>query len=199
MITRDEALAIMHEFVQSPSLRRHMYAVEAAMRFYARQFGEDEEKWGITGLLHDFDWEIHPNLNDHPIKGAVILRERGVPEEIVHAILTHAPERTGLRPQTRMEKALRACDEITGLITAVALVRPSKSLYDLKVKSVKKKWKDKAFAAGVNRQDIEEAAAEFGVDLWEHVGNVIAAMRSIAPVLGLDGSLAQSRETRAQA
>ena len=191
MLTRDEALAIVHEFVKSPSLRRHMYAVEAAMRFYARKFGEDEEKWGLTGLLHDFDWEIHPNLDEHPIKGAPILRARGVPEEIVHAILTHAPERTGLQPQTRMEKALRACDEITGLITAVALVRPSKSLYDLKVKSVKKKWKDKAFAAGVHRGEIEEAVADFGVDLWEHVANVIEAMRSIAPELGLDGSLAQ--------
>ena len=191
MLTRDEALAIVHEFVKSPSLRRHMYAVEAAMRFYARKFGEDEAKWGLTGLLHDFDWEIHPNLDEHPIKGAPILRARGVPEEIVHAILTHAPERTGLQPQTRMEKALRACDEITGLITAVALVRPSKSLYDLKVKSVKKKWKDKAFAAGVHRGEIEEAVADFGVDLWEHVANVIEAMRSIAPELGLDGSLAQ--------
>ncbi len=191
MLTRDEVLAIVHEFVKSPSLRRHMYAVEAAMRFYARKFGEDEEKWGLTGLLHDFDWEIHPNLDEHPIKGAPILRARGVPEEIVHAILTHAPERTGLQPQTRMEKALRACDEITGLITAVALVRPSKSLYDLKVKSVKKKWKDKAFAAGVHRGEIEEAVADFGVDLWEHVANVIEAMRSIAPELGLDGSLAQ--------
>ncbi len=191
MLTRDEALAIVHEFVKSPSLRRHMYAVEAAMRFYARKFGEDEEKWGLTGLLHDFDWEIHPNLDEHPTKGAPILRARGVPEEIVHAILTHAPERTGLQPQTRMEKALRACDEITGLITAVALVRPSKSLYDLKVKSVKKKWKDKAFAAGVHRGEIEEAVADFGVDLWEHVANVIEAMRSIAPELGLDGSLAQ--------
>ncbi len=192
MLSRAEALAIVHEFVQSPSLRRHMYAVEAAMRFYARRFGEDEETWGLTGLLHDFDWEIHPNLDEHPIKGAEILRARGVPEEIVRAILTHAPERTGLWPQTRMEKALRACDEITGLITAVALVRPSKSLYDLKVKSVKKKWKDKAFAAGVNRAEIEEAVADFGVDLWEHVANVIEAMRGIAPALGLDGSLAQS-------
>ena len=191
MFPREQALAIVHEFVQSPSLRRHMYAVEAAMRFYARKLGEDEAKWGVTGLLHDFDWEIHPNLDEHPIQGAAILRERGVPEDIVHAILTHAPERTGLHPQTPMEKALRACDEITGLITAVALVRPSKSLHDLKVKSVKKKWKDKAFAAGVNRQEIEEAVADFGVDLWTHVGNVIEAMRSIAPELGLDGSLAQ--------
>ncbi len=196
-MTRDEALAIMHEFVQSPNLRRHMYAVEAAMRFYAHKLGADEEKWGITGLLHDFDWEIHPNMDDHPIKGAAILRQRGVPEEIVHAILTHAPERTGLYPQTPMEKALRACDEITGLITAVALVRPSKSLYDLKVKSVKKKWKDKSFAAGVHREEIEQAVADFGVELWEHVANVIEAMRGIAPELGLDGSLAQGRQNAA--
>ncbi|NPA26004.1 MAG: HDIG domain-containing protein [Chloroflexi bacterium] len=193
-MTRDEALAIVHEFVKSESLRRHMLAVEACMRYYAEKLGEDVETWGITGLLHDFDWEIHPNMEEHPIKGAAILRERGVPETIVRAILAHAPERTGVQPQTRMEKALRACDEITGLITAVALVRPSKSLHDLKVKSVKKKWKDKSFAAGVNRAEVEEAVADFGVDLWEHVGNVIEAMRRIAPELGLDGSLAPSRE-----
>ncbi|NPA06498.1 MAG: HDIG domain-containing protein [Chloroflexi bacterium] len=191
-MTREEALAIVHEFVKSESLRRHMLAVEACMRFYAEKLGEDVETWGITGLLHDFDWEIHPNMDEHPIKGAEILRARGVPEDIVRAILAHAPERTGVQPQTPMEKALRACDEITGLITAVALVRPSKSLYDLKVKSVKKKWKDKSFAAGVNRAEVEEAVADFGVDLWEHVGNVIEAMRRIAPELGLDGSLAKS-------
>ncbi len=191
-MTREEALAIVHEFVKSESLRRHMLAVEACMRFYAEKLGEDVETWGITGLLHDFDWEIHPNMDEHPIKGAEVLRARGVPEEIVRAILAHAPERTGVQPQTSMEKALRACDEITGLITAVALVRPSKSLYDLKVKSVKKKWKDKSFAAGVNRAEVEEAVADFGVDLWEHVGNVIEAMRRIAPDLGLDGSLAKS-------
>ncbi len=190
MITRDQALAIVDEFVQSPNLRRHMLAVEAAMRFYAEKYGEDVEKWGITGLLHDFDWEIHPTLEEHPVAGAPILRERGVPEEIVRAILSHA-DHTGYPRETLMEHALYACDEITGLITAVALVRPSKSLYDLKVKSVKKKWKDKSFAAGADREVIRRGAEELGIDLWEHVSNVIEAMKGIAPELGLDGRLAQ--------
>ena len=193
MFDRDQALAIVHEFVKNPNLRRHMLAVEAAMRFYAEKFGEDVEKWGITGLLHDFDWEIHPTLEEHPLAGAPILRERGVPEEIVHAILTHA-DHTGIPRQTLMEHALYACDEITGLITAVALVRPSKSLYDLKVKSVKKKWKDKSFAAGADREAIRRGAEELGIDLWEHVGNVIEAMKRVAPELGLDGSLAKKSE-----
>ena len=190
MITRDQALAIVHEYVKNVNLIRHMLAVEAAMRFYAEKFGEDVEKWGITGLLHDFDWEIHPTLEEHPTAGAPILRERGVPEEIVRAILSHA-DHTGIPRETLMEKALYACDEVTGLITAVALVRPSRSLYDLEVKSVKKKWKDKSFAAGANREMIRRGAEELGIDLWEHVGNVIQAMRRIAPELGLDGSLAK--------
>ncbi len=183
---REEALAIVHEFVQGENLIKHMLAVEAAMRFYAEKFGEDVEKWGITGLLHDFDWEIHPTLEEHPLAGEPILRERGVPEDIIRAIMAHA-DHTGVVRQTLMEKALYACDEITGLIVAVALVRPSRSLLDLEVSSVKKKWKDRAFAAGANRAEIEKAAAEFGVDLWEHVGNVILAMRRIAPELGLVG------------
>lgn len=190
MISREEALAIVHEFVKNPNLIRHMLAVEAAMRFYAEKFGEDVEKWGITGLLHDFDWEIHPTLEEHPTAGAPILRERGVPEEIVRAILSHA-DHTGVPRQTLMERALYACDEITGLIIAVALVRPSKSLHDLTVKSVKKKWKDKSFAAGADREVIRRGAEELGIDLWEHVGNVIEAMRRIASDLGLDGSAAQ--------
>ncbi len=183
---REEALAIVHEFVQGENLIKHMLAVEAAMRFYAEKFGEDREKWGIAGLLHDFDWEIHPTLEEHPLAGEPILRERGVPEDIIRAIMAHA-DHTGIVRQTLMEKALYACDEITGLIVAVALVRPSRSLLDLEVSSVKKKWKDRAFAAGANRAEIEKAAAEFGVDLWEHVGNVILAMRRIAPELGLAG------------
>lgn len=183
-MTRDEALAIVHEFVKNENLVKHMLAVEAAMRFYAGKFGEDVEKWGITGLLHDFDWEIHPTLEEHPLAGEPILRARGVPEDILRAILSHA-DHTGVPRQTLMEKALFACDEVTGLITAVALVRPSRSLLDLEPASVKKKWKDKAFAAGANRAEIEKAAAEFGIDLWEHVGNVITAMRGIAPQLGL--------------
>jgi putative nucleotidyltransferase with HDIG domain len=184
-MNRDQALAIVNEFVENENLIRHMLAVEAAMRFYADKFGEDEDIWGITGLLHDFDWEIHPTLEQHPQAGAPILRERGVPEEIVRAILSHA-DHTGIARQTRMEKALFACDEITGLIVAVALVRPSHSLEDLKVKSVKKKWKDRSFAAGANREEIAQAAEEFGIDLWEHVDNVIQAMRRIGPELGFE-------------
>jgi len=183
---REEAIALVHEYVKNENLVRHMLAVEAAMRFYAAKFSEDQDVWGITGILHDFDWEIHPTLEQHPIAGAPILRQRGVPEEIVRAVLSHA-DHTGIPRQTRMEKALYACDEITGLITAVALVRPSRSLADLEASSVKKKWKDKAFAAGANRDEIARAAEEFGVELWEHVGNIILAMRTIAPELGLAG------------
>ncbi|OGO31315.1 MAG: HAD family hydrolase [Chloroflexi bacterium RBG_16_54_11] len=183
---RSEALSIVREYVKNENLIRHMLAVEAAMRFYAAKFGEDQETWGITGLLHDFDWEIHPTLEQHPMAGAPLLRERGVPEDIVRGVLSHA-DHTGVPRQSRMEKALFACDEITGLITAVALVRPSRSLADLEASSVKKKWKDRAFAAGANREEIARAAQEFGIDLWEHVSNVILAMRSIASDLGLAG------------
>ena len=183
---RSEALNIVHEYVKNENLVRHMLAVEAAMRFYAKMYGEDEETWGITGILHDFDWEIHPTLEEHPLAGAPILRERGVPEEIVRAVMSHA-DHTGVPRVTRMEKALYACDEITGLITAVALVRPSRSLYDLEASSVKKKWKDRSFAAGANREEIAHAAQEFDMDLWVHVTNVILAMRTIAPELGLAG------------
>jgi putative nucleotidyltransferase with HDIG domain len=183
---RSQALVIINEFVKNENLIRHMLAVEAAMRFYATQFGSDIDTWGKTGLLHDFDWEIHPSLDQHPQDGAPILRERGVPEEVITAILSHA-DHTGIPRQSKMEKALFACDEITGLIVAVALVRPSRSILDVKVKSVKKKWKDRSFAAGANRQEIAEASADFGVDLWEHVDNVITAMRGIAPELGLIG------------
>ena len=184
-MNRSEALAIVREYIKNENLVRHMLAVEAAMRFYAEEYGEDVETWGNTGLLHDFDWEIHPTLEQHPHDGAPILMERGVPEEIVRAIQSHA-DHTGVPRQTPMEKALYACDEITGLIVAVALVRPSRSLSDLKVKSVKKKWKDRSFAAGANREEIETATHEFGVELWEHVENVIEAMRRIAPDLGFE-------------
>jgi len=187
-MTRDEAYAIVQEYVENENLIRHMLSVEAAMRFYAEKYGKDVEMWGMSGLLHDFDWEIHPTLEQHPQDGIPILRERGVPGAIVRAIQSHA-EHTGVPRQTLMEKALYACDEITGLIVAVALVRPSKSLHDLKVKSVKKKWKDRSFAAGANREEISGAAEEFGVPLWEHVDNVIQAMRGIAPQLGLEGEL----------
>jgi putative nucleotidyltransferase with HDIG domain len=187
-MTRDEALALVHEYVKNENLVKHMLAVEAAMRFYAARFGEDQEKWAITGLLHDFDWEIHPSLEEHPLAGEPILRDCGVPAEIIRAVMSHA-DHTGVPRTSRMEKALYACDEVTGLITAVALIRPSRSLLDLETSSVKKKWKDRAFAAGANREEIQKAAAEFGVDLWEHVGNVITAMRGIAAELGLVGNL----------
>jgi putative nucleotidyltransferase with HDIG domain len=185
-MNRDDAFAIVNEYVKNPNLVKHMLAVESAMRFYARKFGEDEEKWAVAGLLHDFDWEIHPTMAEHPLAGEPILRDHDVPEDIIHAVLSHA-NHTGIPRETLMEKALFACDEITGLITAVALVRPSRALYDLKVKSVKKKWKDKSFASGANREEIEQGAEEFGIDLWEHVANVIKAMDSIAEQLDLAG------------
>lgn len=181
---RNEALAITQEYIKNLNLLRHMLAVESAMRFYAEKFGEDAEVWGMTGLLHDFDWEIHTSLKYHPQDGAPILRQRGVPEVIVRAVLSHA-DHTGVPRQSLMEKALYACDEITGLITAVALVRPSRSLSDLEASSVKKKWKDRAFATGANRVEIAQATQEFGIELWEHVGNVIQAMRRISVELGL--------------
>jgi putative nucleotidyltransferase with HDIG domain len=187
-VTREEALNLVREFVKSESLVKHMLSVEAAMRFYAEKFGEDVESWGMAGLIHDFDWEIHPNLEQHPTAGAPILRQRGLPEDIIQDVLSHA-ERTGIPRDTSRRKALYACDEITGLITAVCLVRPSRSILDLEISSVKKKWKDKAFAAGTDRQVMAQAAADFGIELWEHVGNVIVAMRRIAPELGLEGNL----------
>ena len=187
-MNRDETLALVREFVKSESLVRHMLSVEAAMRLYAEKYAEDVELWGQLGLLHDFDWEIHPTLVQHPQAGSAILRERGVSEEIIQDILSHA-DHTGVPRDTRRRKALSACDEVTGLVTAVALVRPSRSLYDLEASSVKKKWKDKAFAAGTDRGEMERAAQDFGVDLWEHVGNVITAMRRIAAELDLVGNI----------
>ena len=185
-MNREQALAIVNEFIENQNLVRHMLAVEAAMRYYAQKYNEDEELWGVVGLLHDFDWEIHPTMEGHPQAGEPLLRERGVPEVIIRAILSHA-DHTGVPRESLMEKALYACDEITGLITAVALVRPSRSVMDLKVKSVKKKWKNKAFAAGANRDEITQGAEEFGIELWEHTANVIEAMRRVAPELGLAG------------
>ena len=187
-MNRNEALSIVREYVKNENLVRHMLAVEAAMRFYAEKYDQDVETWGIVGLLHDFDWEIHPTLEGHPQAGAPILRERGVPEEIIRGVLSHA-DHTGIPRETLMEKALYACDEITGLITAVALVRPSRSLLDMTASSVKKKWKDRSFAAGANREEILKATQEFDIDLWEHVENVIQAMQTIAPELGLQGNM----------
>jgi predicted hydrolase (HD superfamily) len=185
---RAHALALVNEYVKTPGLVNHMLSVEAVLRFYAEKYDQDVELWGITGLLHDYDWEIHPTLDQHPVAGIPLLREAGVPEDALHAILAHGIE-TGVPRTTQLDKALYACDEITGLVTAVALVRPSRSLYDLTSSSVKKKWKDKAFAAGANRDEIAEAAADFGVELWQHTDNIILAMRKIAPDLGLVGSL----------
>jgi putative nucleotidyltransferase with HDIG domain len=188
MMTRDKALAIVREYVKNEGLVRHMLSAEAAMRFYAARLGGDVELWGQAGLLHDFDWEIHPSLEGHPQDGAPMLRSRGVDEEVIQTILSHA-DHTGVPRNTPMRKGLAACDEITGLITAVALVRPSRSLLDLEPSSVKKKWKDKAFAAGTDREEMARAAQDFGIELWEHVGNVITAMRGIAPELGLVGNV----------
>ena len=190
MTTREDAWVLVTEFTHNPNLVKHMLAVEAAMRAYARRFGEDEELWATIGLVHDFDYEQNPDLSveGHPVTGAKILRERGWPEEIVRAVLSHASEYTGVQRQTLAEKALWAVDELTGLITAVALVRPSKSIHDVKIKSIRKKWKDKAFAAAVNRQEIEAAAVDLGVELWEHVGIVLLAMQGIAGELGLEGN-----------
>ena len=187
-MNRDEALSIVNEYVKNLNLVHHMLAVEAAMVYYAEKMNEPVEKWAVTGLLHDFDWEIHPTAEQHPAHGAPILREKGVPEEIVQAILAHG-DHLNLPRTSTLAKALYACDEITGLITAVALVRPSRSLYDLEPGSVKKKWKDRAFAAGANRDEIARGAEEFGVPLWEHCGNVIEAMRKISPHIGLAGSI----------
>jgi len=191
-MNRDDAWKLVTEWTQSDSLRKHMLAVEAGMRAYARRFGEDEEKWAAVGVLHDFDYERYPDVavEGHPVVGSKVLREMGWPEDIIRCILSHATEVTGIERHTLMEKALYAVDELTGLITAVTLVRPGKNIADVKLSSIKKKWKDKAFAAGVHRDEIERAAVDLGVPLDEHIAGVLAAMQSAAPGLGLDGSAA---------
>lgn len=181
-------MEILKEYIKKESLINHMLSVEAAMRFYAENFNQDLEVWGVCGLLHDFDYEIHPTIEKHPQEGAKILRAKNVPEEIILAILSHA-DHTGIPRDNMLRKTLFACDEITGLITACVLVRPSKSIYDLEVSSVKKKWNNKSFAAGANREEICRGAAELGVDLWVHVQNVILAMRGIAKEVSLEGKL----------
>ena len=188
-MNRAEAWELVQEYTPSHHLRRHMLSVEAAMRAYARHFGEDEERWGLVGLLHDFDYERYPDVavDGHPNTGAPILRERGVDEEIVRAILSHAPEVTGVERQSLLEHTLYAVDELTGLIAAVALVRPSKDIRDVKVKSVRKKWKTKSFAPGVNREEVEVGAAAINIDLQEHIQIVLEAMQGAAAELGLDG------------
>ncbi len=189
---------LVTEYVKEVGLRRHMLAVEAAMRWYARHLNQDEEHWGLVGLIHDFDWEIHPDLDQHPIKGVDILRARGVGEDVIRIILSHYTEGTGVEREQPIDFALLACDEITGLIIATALVRPNKNIADVELGSVRKKWKTPNFAAGVHRDQVEAATADFSnacfdgkLDLWTHVGNVLAAMQGAAAELDLDGRLAK--------
>ncbi len=186
-IDRTQAWSLLCEYTQSESLRKHMLAVEVCMRAYARKFGEDENMWGITGLLHDFDYEKYPTPAEHPFVGNKILEERGYPEDVRRAILSHA-DYSGVKRESPMEKALYACDEVSGFITASALVKPNKSLAEVEAKSVRKKMKDKAFARSVNRDDIINGAADLGVDLEEHIAFCIEAMKSIADELGLGGT-----------
>jgi len=189
--SRADALALVHEYTASDSLRKHMLSVEAAMRAYATKFGEDPERWGLAGLVHDFDYEKFPNAahsatEEHPAGGVRILREKGYPEDVLQAILGHATY-CNVSRETRMAKALFAVDELTGLITASALVKPSRSVHDVEASSVRKKMKDKAFARGVNRDDVINGAAELGVPLDEHIAFVIDAMRGVAQSIGLAG------------
>jgi putative nucleotidyltransferase with HDIG domain len=194
---RRQAWELVTEYVQEVGLRRHMLSVAAAMRHYAVQLGEDPDYWEAVGLVHDFDWEIHPDLDRHPMVGAHILRERGVDEETIRIIQSHYTKGTGVRRDKPVDFALLACDEITGLIIATSLVRPSKNIADVKMSSIRKKWKDRRFAAGVDRDHVEEVTADFSnacfdgaLELWEHVGNVLTAMQGEAAVLDLDGRLA---------
>jgi putative nucleotidyltransferase with HDIG domain len=188
-MNREQAWSIVEEFTESDSLKRHMLSVETAMRAYAEHFGGDPELWGAVGLLHDFDYEKYPDIavEGHPVVGSKILRERGVSEEIIRAILCHAEEITGVAPESDMEKTLVAVDELTGFIVAVTLVRPSKSVADVTLKSIQKKWKTKAFAAPVNREEIEHATERLGITLDDHIQFVLDAMKANAVQLGLDG------------
>ena len=192
--SREDALALVHEYTASESLRAHMLSVEAAMRAYAMKFGEDPERWGLAGLVHDFDYERFPNnahspTEEHPAEGVRLLRARGYPEDVLQAILGHATY-CAVPRETKMAQTLFAVDELTGLVTASALVRPSRSVLDLDGRSVRKKMKDKGFARGVNREDVVQGAAELGVDLDEHIQFVIDAMRPVADSLGLQGAAA---------
>src|SRR6059036_236570 len=192
MSDRERAWGLLTEFTQSESLRKHALAVEACMRAYARKMGGDENLWGVVGLLHDFDYEKWPSLDDHPYKGNEILKERGYSNEVRRAIMSHA-EYTGVTRDTPMEKALFACDELAGFITACALVKPGKSLSEVEAKSVRKKMKDKAFARSVSRDDIVQGAADLGIDLEEHIAFCIEAMKGVAQALGLDGRSEERR------
>ncbi len=182
--TREGAHVLLKQYTRNENLIKHSLAVEAAMEDYAKKLGEDPEKWGVTGLLHDFDYEKYPSLEEHPAKGAEILRKKGYPEEMIHAILSHG-EHTGVARENLLGKALCAVDELTGLIVAVTLVRPSKHIGDVSVKSVMKKWKDKAFARGVDRENIEKRAKDFGVGLKDHVSHVLESMKRVSAELGL--------------
>jgi putative nucleotidyltransferase with HDIG domain len=186
-MNRDAAWGLLIEYTPSESLRKHAKAVEACMRAYARKFGEDEEKWGITGLIHDFDYERWPSAEDHPFRGNEILAQLDYPEDVRRAILSHA-DYSGVKRESAMEKTLYACDELAGLITAAALVKPNKSLAEVDAPSIRRKMKDKAFARSVNRQDIINGAADLGVDLDQHITFCIEAMRAIAGELGLAGA-----------
>jgi putative nucleotidyltransferase with HDIG domain len=188
-MNRDDAWALLTEYTKGDSLLKHALAVEAAVRGYAKKFGEDEEGWGMTALLHDFDYERWPTLGDHPNKGAEIMRAKGYPEWMIRAILSHATEITGVPRDGLLEKTLFACDELAGFITAASLVRPSKSVLDLEASSVKKRMKDKAFARGVKRDDLTAGAELLGLPLEEHITNVIGFMRERADALGLRGTL----------
>ncbi len=187
-LSRDDAFALMTEYTHSESLRKHMLAVEAAVRGYARQFGENEDDWGAVALLHDFDYERYPDQENHPFRGVEILKARGYPEWVTRAILSHA-DYSGVPRESRLEKTLYACDEMSGFVTAAALVRPSKSVLDLEASSVLKRMKDKAFARAVSREDLKRGAEELGIPLEQHVANVIGFMRERADALGLRGTL----------
>jgi putative nucleotidyltransferase with HDIG domain len=186
MTDRERAWQILCEFTQSEGLRKHALAVEACVTSYARKFGENEAVWSVTALLHDFDWEIHPQLPDHPLKGEPLLAERGVPDDIRRAILSHATH-TGIPRESSLEKTLFACDEIAGFLVAVSLVKPHKSIFEVDVPSVRRKMKDKAFARSVNREDIVNGAAELGVPLDEHIGFCLQALQDHAEELGIKG------------
>ncbi|MCB9418451.1 MAG: HDIG domain-containing protein [Ardenticatenaceae bacterium] len=197
MHSYEQAWDLVCEFVKDVGLRRHMLAVSAAMGFYAEKLDQDVDYWEIVGLIHDFDWEIHPDLDQHPIKGADILRERSWDEMMIRTILSHYSEGTGVEREEPIDFALLACDEITGLVIATVLVRPSKNITDVILKSIRNKWKDRRFAAGVDRDHVTEVTADFSrvcfagqLELWEHIGNVLTAMQNKAEVLDLDGRLA---------
>jgi putative nucleotidyltransferase with HDIG domain len=197
-MNREDAWEIVRKHVEAEGLRRHMLSVEATMRHYAGRLGEDEDIWGLAGLLHDYDWEIHPTLEQHPKEGIPLLREEGCPETVMQAILSHNTAGTGVERSRPIDYALLACDEITGLLIAATLVRPDKDIRELRLKSIKKRWKSKVFAAGVDRDEVAEATADFSricfdgtLELWDHAQNVLEAMQGVADRLGLDGRMAQ--------